>query len=56
MAMDRRWEVEMIGFGLYQSCRNIGSVGHLSMFGLRWCGWCWRSGLVGLGWLVWVRG
>ena len=31
--------VERIGFGLYQSCRNRGSVGHV--FGLRWCGWCW---------------
>ena len=29
---------ERIGFGLYQSCRNRGSVGRV--FGLRWCGWC----------------
>ena len=26
-----------IGFGLYQSCGNMGSVG--CVFGLRWCGW-----------------
>ena len=29
------------------------SVGHLSVFGLRWCGWCWGSltkGLEGEGW------
>ena len=29
---------ERIGFGLYQSCRNRGSMGHVSVFGLRWCG------------------
>ena len=37
---------EMIGFGIYQSCGNRGSVGRMSVFGLRWCEWCrW-----GVGW------
>ena len=40
--MDKR-----IGFGLYQSCGDSGSVGHESVLWLRWCGWC-RWG--------WVRG
>ena len=31
---------ERIGFGLYQSCVNKGSVGRVSVFWLRWCGWC----------------
>ena len=36
---------ESIGFGLYQSCRNRGSVGRVSLFGLRRCGWCrWGAG------------
>ena len=36
---------EWIGFGLYQSCRNMRSVGRVSVFGLRWCGWCmWGVG------------
>ena len=36
---------EMIGFGLYQSCGNRGSVERLSVFRLRWCGWCrWEVG------------
>ena len=26
-------------YGLYQSCGNIGSVGGVSVFGLRWCKW-----------------
>ena len=30
--MDKR-----IGFGLYQSCGNSGSVGRVSVFGLRLC-------------------
>ena len=30
---------ERIVFGLYQSCVNKGSVGHVSVFGWRWCGW-----------------
>ena len=30
---------ERIGIGLYQSCRDRGSVGHVSVFWLRWCGW-----------------
>ena len=29
---------ERIGFGLYQSCGDRGSVGHVSLFWLRWCG------------------
>ena len=39
---------ERIGFGLYQSWRNMGKVGYVSVFLLRWCGWClgeWGSGL-----------
>ena len=36
---------ERIGIGLYQSCRNRGSVGRVSVFGLQWCGWCrWGVG------------
>ena len=36
---------ERIGFGLYQSCGDRWSVGHVSVFWLRWCGWCrWRVG------------
>ena len=31
---------ERIGFGLYQSCGDRGSVGHVSVFWLRWCGRC----------------
>ena len=30
---------ERIGFGLYQSCRNMGSVGRVSVFWLRWSRW-----------------
>ena len=30
------WVDERIGFGLYQSCWNRGSVGRVSV--LRWCG------------------
>ena len=30
--MDKR-----IGFGLYQSCEKMGSVGRVSVFGVRWC-------------------
>ena len=30
---------ERIGFGLYQSCGNRGSVGRVSVFWLLWCGW-----------------
>ena len=29
---------ERIGLGLYQFCGNRGSVGRVSVFGLRWCG------------------
>ena len=32
-----------IRFGLYQSCRNKGSVGHVSVFG-----YCWEEWVVGL--------
>ena len=39
------WVDERIGFGLYQSCGNNGSVGGVSLFGLRWCVWC-RCGVV----------
>ena len=32
-------------FGLYKSCGNMGSVGRVSVFGLRWCPgsrwWVW---------------
>ena len=31
---------ELIGFGLYQSCRS-GGVWDMSVFGLWWCEWCW---------------
>ena len=30
---------ERIGFGLYQSRGNRGSVGRVSVFWLLWCGW-----------------
>ena len=30
---------EIIGFGLYQSCGDRGSVGRVSVFWLRWCRW-----------------
>ena len=34
-----------IGFGLFQSCGNMWSVGRVSVFGLRWCGCCmWEVG------------
>ena len=33
------WVDERIGIGIYQSCGNKGSVGRVSVFGLRWCGW-----------------
>ena len=43
---------EIIGFGIYQSCRNKGSVGHVSVFCLRWC-----CGGVGVAWdRVWKGG
>ena len=48
---------ERIVFGLYQLCGNSGSVGRVSLFGLRWCGWCrWGvgrglgPGFGGVGW------
>ena len=31
---------ERIGFGLLQSCEDRGSVVHVSVFWLQWCGWC----------------
>ena len=37
-------------FGFYQSCGNRRSVGRVSVFGLRWCGWgvrrVWKGGVV----------
>ena len=30
---------ERIWFGLYQSSGDRGSVGHVSVFWLRWCRW-----------------
>ena len=37
------------GFGLYQSGGDRGSVGRVSVFGLRCCGWCrWGVGDKGL--------
>ena len=34
-----------LGFGLYQSSGDRGSVGHVSVFWLRWCGSCrWGVG------------
>ena len=40
------WRVdERIGFGLYQSSGDRGSVGHVSVFWLRWCGWGVGRGL-----------
>ena len=38
--MDKR-----IGFRLYQSCGNMGSVGRVCVFGLRCCGWGVGRGL-----------
>ena len=40
---------ERIGFGLYQSWRNRGKVEYVSVFWLRWCGYCWGGGVV-CGW------
>ena len=37
---------ERIGFGFYQYCGNRGSVGRVSVFGLRWCRWRVCRGLV----------
>ena len=42
--VERGWVDESIGFGLYQSCVNRGSIGRVSVFWLRWCGW-WRWGV-----------
>ena len=42
---------EIIWFGLYQSSGVRESVGHVSVFWLRWCGWCrW-----GVGREAWTR-
>ena len=30
--------IKRLGFGLYQSCWNMGSVGRASVFGFKWCG------------------
>ena len=42
---------ERIGFRLYQSCVSKGSVGRVSVFELRWCGWrrCGVGRGIGLG-------
>ena len=39
----------MRGMGLGFTCENSGSVGRMSVFGLRWCGWCRRGVVRGLG-------
>ena len=44
MCLDQGGVGEWIGFWLYQSCGNKGSVGRVSVFGLRWCGE-WVGGL-----------
>ena len=31
---------EIIGFGIHQSFGDRGSVGHVSVSWLQWCGWC----------------
>ena len=36
---------ERIEFGLYQLCGDRGSVGHVSVFWLRWCMWGVGRGL-----------
>ena len=32
---------DRIGFGLNQFWKNMVKVGYVSVFWLRWCGWCW---------------
>ena len=39
---------ERIWLGLYQSSVNRVSVGHVSVFGLRWCRWCMLGVCMGL--------
>ena len=40
-----------IGFGIYQFCRNRGSVGRVYVFGWLWCRWGVGRGLgPGCGW------
>ena len=34
---------EGLGFWLYQCCMNRGSVRCVTVFGLRWCGYCCRE-------------
>ena len=36
---------ERIGFGIYQTCGDRGSVVRVSVFWLRWCGWGVGKGL-----------
>ena len=36
---------DRIGFVIYQFWRNIGKVGYVTVFGLRWCGWGVGRGL-----------
>ena len=38
MCMARGGGVDEI-IGLYPSCWDRGSIGHVSVFWLRWCGW-----------------
>ena len=45
MCLARGGVDERIGFGLYQSCGDRGSVGHVSVFWLRWCRWGVGRGL-----------
>ena len=40
---------ERIGFGLYHSWRNRGTVGYVSVFWLRSCVRCWGQSVGGLG-------
>ena len=35
---------ERIGVWLCQSWRKMGKVRYVSVFWLRWCGWCWGGG------------
>ena len=39
-----------IGFGLYQSCGNRGSVRRVFVFGLQWCRWGLGPGSVRVRW------
>ena len=41
---------DMIGFGIYQTYMNRGSVGNVQLIGLQSCGWYWGSV-----WVTWAR-